>query len=96
MGRIRQQQRSEHRREILRATWLHAHTHADSNSHDNAAADGNTDAVRAISYTITYAYDNRYSNAGAASYSRSAASPNTGTASVAIYEKETRCSLRLV
>jgi len=47
LGRIRQQQRSEHRREILRATWFHAYTHADSN----------TDTVRAISYTITYAYD---------------------------------------
>jgi len=73
LGRIRRQQRCEHRREILRATWFHAHTYAD----------GNTDAVRAISYTITYTYDNRYSNAGAASYSRSPASPNTTTAAIA-------------
>jgi hypothetical protein len=84
LGRIRQQRRSEHRWEILRATWFHVHTHAD----------GNTDAVRAISYTITYAYDNRYSNAVAASYSHPAASPNAATASITIYEKETLYSVR--
>ena len=65
----------EHRRQILRAIWFHAHTHAD----------GNTDAVRAISYTITYAYDNGSSNGtGAASYSYSAASrPSAGTTHIA-------------
>ena len=76
----------EHRREILRATWFHPHTDADDN----------TDAVRAISYTITHAYDNRYSNAGAASYSRSTASPNTSTTPVtSLYEKEKHYTIRI-
>jgi len=83
LGRIRRQQRSEHRREILCATRFHTHTHTD----------GNTDAVRAISYTITYADDNRYSNAGAASYSRSPASPYSTTTPVSsLYENQTHCS----
>ena len=96
-------QRFQHRRKILRATWFHAHTDADGNTYGNcnsycesqSHADGNTDAVRAISYTITYAYDNRYSNAGAASDSRSPASPNTTTASVAWCIKPVELSRQL-
>jgi hypothetical protein len=88
LGRIRWQQQPKHGRQILRANWFHAHTHADGNCHDNAAADCITDTARAISYTITYAYGNRYSNAGTASYSHSEASPNTSTTSVALLMKE--------
>jgi hypothetical protein len=84
LGRIRRKPQPKHGREILRAKWFHAYTHADGNSHDNAAADSITDTVRAISYTITYAYGNRYSNTGAASYSHSEASPNTSTAPLAL------------
>jgi hypothetical protein len=59
LGRIRQQQRSEHRREILRAAWFHAIAYADGESHSksNTNADGNrkTYADSAVSAYATAA-----------------------------------------
>ena len=75
----------------------HTDGYANNYTYGDANAYGFTDAVRAISYTITYPYDNTYSHGGAASYTRSAASPNPSTAPVSfINEKERRCSVRFL
>jgi hypothetical protein len=88
LGRIRRQQRSEHRREILCATWFHAHTHTD----------GNCDSFcYANRYCHTYAYFDAQADTHAEEPVNAQGSSYPAAAPVTFHcEKETDCSIWLV
>jgi hypothetical protein len=70
-----------------------ADTNTNCDLNCNGTADAIADAVRAISYTLTYAYF----NVAAASYSHAATSPEPSATTVgSLREEETQCSIRLV